>query len=132
VFGRSAGCDNADPSLINLVAQEAVRAHVPAKVLAATVAVESGCNAMAISKAGAVGLTQVVPKVHKANFDFVNKYNLLNPKDNIHVGAAILAGYIGQYGLANGVHHYNGMGTGCDYCDAMYSNKILTLAGGVR
>jgi soluble lytic murein transglycosylase-like protein len=128
VFGRSTGCDNADPALVNLVAQEAVRAGVPPKVLAAIVAVESKCNPMAISKAGAVGLTQVVPRVHKGTFDFT-KVNLLNPQDNVHTGAHILASYIKAYGLESGVHHYNGMGTGCDYCDDMYSSKVLLLAG---
>lgn len=129
VFGRSTGCQNADPALIELVAREAVNTGLPPKVLAATVAVESQCNPIAISNRGAVGLTQVVPRVWKDSFDFA-RVNLLNPRDNVHVGARIMAGLVRDHGLARGVQLYNGAGVGCSTCDGDYSSKVLVLAGG--
>lgn len=129
VFGRSPGCTNADPELINTVAKEAVRAGLPPKVLAATVAVESQCNQFAVSSRGALGLTQVMPRIWKDRFDF-EKVNLLNPHDNIRTGAVIMAGLVKEHGLSRGVQLYNGAGVGCPTCDGGYSEKVLTLAGG--
>lgn len=129
VFGRSKGCDNATPELINLVATEAMDAGVPPKILAATVATESQCTPLAVSNRGALGLTQVMPRIWGKQFDFMERYNLLNPRDNVHVGARIMADLIRQHGLARGVQLYNGAGVGCETCDAGYSSTIIRLAG---
>lgn len=129
VFGRAKGCENADPELINLVAKEAVNAGLRPKILAATIAVESQCTQYAISSRGAIGFTQVMPRVWRTRFDFADEYNLLNARDNIHVGATIMAGLIREYGLVNGVQRYNGLGVGCDTCDAGYSSHVLALVG---
>lgn len=128
VFGRSTGCSEADPKLIDAVASEAVKADISPRVLAATVAIESACNQYATSPKGAIGLLQVTPKTWKGTYDLEKQYNLLNQSDNLHVGTLILAGYIKQYGVPNGLHHYNGMGQGCDTCDSGYADKILALA----
>lgn len=129
VFGRSPGCAEADSKLITDVATEALRTGIDPRVLAATVAVESSCNQYATSNKGAIGLMQVTPRTWKGTYDFDRKFNLLNAEDNIHVGAAILAGYLKQYGVPSGLHHYNGMGVSCDVCDAGYADKIIALAG---
>lgn len=128
VFGRTNGCAEADSKLITLVAQEALKAGVDPRVLAATIAVESGCNQFATSTRGAIGLTQIRPTVWKGQFDFEHTYNLLNEQDNIHVGAAILGGLIKQFGTVNGLRRYNGLGVDCETCDAGYPDKITTLA----
>lgn len=128
VFGRSQGCENVDPQVISDVATEAVNDELDPRVLAATMAVESACDPLAVSKSGAVGWLQVMPKVWKTKFDF-SKVNLFNPNDNLHVGAMILKGFIKQYGLQAGVRHYNGMGTASDAYDGAYVPKILALAG---
>lgn len=128
VFGRSIGCADADPELINLVAREAINNGLPPKVLAATIAVESQCTPLAVSSKGALGLTQVMARTWNSKFDF-SKVNLLNPTDNVHVGAVIMAGLVHDHGLARGVQLYNGAGVGCDTCDGGYSNKVLALAG---
>jgi soluble lytic murein transglycosylase-like protein len=127
VFGRAKGCAHAKPELIKLVAREAVSAGVPANVLAATVAVESECYPLAVSSRGALGLTQVMPKVWSDSFDFTQKFNLFNPSDNVYVGARIMATLIRQHGLTRGVQLYNGAGVGCPTCDAGYSSTILRL-----
>lgn len=129
VFGRAPGCAEADSKLIGDVAKEALRVGLDARILAATVAVESSCNQYATSSKGAIGLMQVVPRTWKSAYDFEHKYNLLNAEDNIQVGAAILAGYIKSYGVPSGLHHYNGLGISCDVCDSGYADKIVALAG---
>jgi len=129
VFGRSAGCAEADPKLIDTVASEALKADMDPRLLAATVAVESACDPMAVSKRGAIGFTQIMPKIWKDKFDFANTVNLFNPNDNLHAGATILSGLIKQYGVAAGVRRYQGIGVDCTSCDDNYVPKILALAG---
>jgi hypothetical protein len=127
VFGRSQGCRNADPALINIVASEAVAAGVPPKILAAVIAVESQCSSIAVSSKCAIGLCQVMPRVWNSQFDFT-KVNLFNPRENIHVGASILSPLIRDYGLVRGIQLYNGAGVGCKSCDSGYASKVLALA----
>lgn len=129
VFGRAPGCAEADAKLIGNVATEALRTGIDPRILAATVAVESSCDAMAVSRRGAIGLTQIMPKIWKGQFDFEHTINLFNPNDNLHAGATIESGLIKQYGLAEGIRHYNGTGTDCADCDSNYVPKILALAG---
>lgn len=129
VFGRSPGCAEADAALIGKVATEALRTGLDSRILAATVAVESSCDSMAVSRRGAIGLTQIMPKIWKGQFDFEHTINLFNPNDNLHAGATIESGLIKQYGLAEGIRHYNGTGTDCADCDSNYVPKILALAG---
>lgn len=129
VFGRAPGCAEADAKLIGDVATEALRTGIDPRILAAAVAVESSCDSMAVSRRGAIGLTQVMPKIWKGSFDFEHTVNLFNPNDNLHAGATILSGLVKQYGLAEGIRHYQGTGTDCDTCDNNYVPKILALAG---
>ena len=129
VFGRAPGCAEADAALIGKVATEALRTGIDPRILAATVAVESSCDSMAVSRRGAVGLTQIMPRIWKGSFDFERAINLFNPTDNLHAGATILSGLIKQYGLSDGIHRYNGTGTDCADCDSNYVPKILVLAG---
>ena len=129
VFGRSTGCAEADPKLIVTVADEAVKAEVDPRVLAATIAVESACSSFAVSSHGSIGLMQVHPKTWRSKYDFEHQYNLLNTQDNLHVGTLILASLIKQWGLVDGLRHYNGMDTASDAYDADYSAKIRQLAG---
>jgi soluble lytic murein transglycosylase-like protein len=129
VFGRAPGCSDAGPEVINAVAFAAVKAGIEPKVFAALVAVESGCNQYAISPRGAIGYTQVMPRVWKESYDFADRYNLLNQQDNLHVGATIAADLIYKHGVYEGLHRYNGLGDGCSTCDAGYTGKIIALSG---
>ena len=128
VFGRAPGCADADSKLITDIATEAINDNLDPRILAATVAVESACDPFAVSPRGAIGLTQVVPRVWKAKFDFTH-VNLLNPAENLHAGATILSDLIKQYGVAGGVRRYQGTGVACPSCDDSYVPKILALAG---
>jgi len=128
VFGRVKGCEDASPELIGQVAQAAFQANQDPKIIAATVAVESSCNSLAVSNRGALGLMQVMPKTWKSQFDF-SRENLLNPRDNLRVGTKILTDLINQYGVRDGVRRYQGLGVDCESCDGHYVEKILKTAG---
>lgn len=130
VFGRDLGCKDANQSLGRLAAEAAVDFGVDPKLVAATIAVESSCNPFATSSKGAIGLMQVHTPTWRKTFDFQNKVNLLNERDNIQTGTNILASYIKKYGKEGGVLHYQGTGTGCTTCDGAYVSKILRLATG--
>jgi hypothetical protein len=126
VFGRSTGCRSVNVDFIDDVNEAAIRAGVDPGLYASTVATESNCNPLAVSKAGAIGLSQVVPSFHK-EYDF-SRINLFNRKDSLRVGAEILAKDISQYGEESGVTHYQGMGVHCSTCDDHYTDKVLALA----
>lgn len=128
VFGRAPGCAEAEPKLITAVAVEALNDGLDPRILAATLAVESGCDPMAISHSGAIGLTQINVKVWKSKFDFT-RVNLFNPDENLHVGATILSDLIKQYGTINGLRRYNGLDTQSPAYDSGYVSRIITLAG---
>jgi soluble lytic murein transglycosylase-like protein len=129
VFGRSPGCADADSDLIEATAKAAVNANLDPSILAATVATESGCNPYAVSSRGAVGLTQIMPRIWASKFDFSHDVNLFNQSDSLRTGAAIMADSINHYGVQAGIQRYNGVGVGCDTCDGGYATRILALAG---
>lgn len=129
VFGRSHGCQDADLDFILDVSNAAVKVGLDPRLFASTIATESSCNQFATSSRGAIGLTQVVPMSHKTDYDF-SQINLLNRKDNLRVGAEILAGNVRQWGTASGVTHYQGMAIGCNTCDDQYTSKVLKLTDG--
>jgi Transglycosylase SLT domain len=130
VFGRDSGCKDADPELGRLVAETAVDEGIKPSIVAATVAIESKCNPFATSSRGAIGLMQVMPTIWKESYDFQNKVNLLNPRDNVRTGAHILASYIKSYGESDGIVHYQGTGSGCLTCNDSYASMVLKLATG--
>jgi len=130
VFGRDSGCKDASPDLGRLVAEAAIDEQVDPKLVAAVVSVESKCNPFATSSRGAIGLMQIMPGTWKGSYDFENKINLLNEKDNIRTGTHILAGYIKSYGNQDGIVHYQGTGAGCLTCDDQYASKVIKLADG--
>ncbi len=121
VFGR-AGCG--DYALAEKVARYAAREGVPARVLAAVIAVESHCNPLAVSNKGALGLTQVRVSTWRAEYDFA-RVNLLDPDTSVRVGAEILGREIRAHGLRDGVRRYNGSGPDAE----AYTERVLALAG---
>src|ERR1017187_6346511 len=106
VYGR-AGCG--DQELAEMTARKAVSSGLPARLIAAMAASESTCNPMAVSNRGAVGLTQIVPKIWGKEFDFT-KINLLNPEQNMEVSTVIMSKLVKQYGIKGGLIHYYGVG----------------------
>ena len=129
VFGRVPACAFADDELVEITAKAAIESSLDPSIAAATVASESGCNPWAVSSRGAVGMMQVMPKIWSDHFDFAGSVNLFNPEDNIRTGSKILASLVQQYGTSEALRRYNGLGIGCNTCDAGYVNHILLLAG---
>lgn len=70
-FGRASwtACADADPELVQLTAAAAIHASLDPSIAAATVAVESSCNVLALS-GKAVGLMQIKPDAWKDKYDF--------------------------------------------------------------
>ena len=115
VYGKF-GCGDAE--LAEMTARTAEKVGVSAALLAAKVATESSCRTLAVSKAGAIGLSQVMPSVWSCStprsvkepcWDF-SRVNLLNGSENLEVGATILAFYIHEYGTEEGLRRYRGIG----------------------
>jgi len=82
--------------------------------------VESHFNPNAVSRAGAVGLTQVMPRTASGN----KCGNLKDPKQNIECGARVLAKFLKRYdgNLLYGLSAYNG-----GYRTATRANKSAEL-----
>jgi soluble lytic murein transglycosylase-like protein len=102
----------------SLAGQAAVDAGIQPQVVAGVIVVESSCNALAVSPAGAVGLMQVNPRVWKHS-----RRELQDPNANIRIGTKILVDYVKPHGLREGLHRYNGLGD-----DGTYGEHVLYAA----
>jgi soluble lytic murein transglycosylase-like protein len=81
-------------------------------LLLAVISIESGFNPLAESRVGAVGLMQIMPKVHANKFKALGGEKLaLDPWINMQVGAQILREYIDRFGSETaGLRAYVGVG----------------------
>ena len=122
VYGR-AGCG--DVQLAELTARSSAKTGLPANVIAAVIAVESACNPLAVSRDGGVGLTQIEVKLWAPRYNNFRDKNLLKQEDSMEVGTEILAENVREFGLHQGIRHYNGFG---DDAEA-YAIKVMALAG---
>lgn len=101
------------------------RKGIAPRILAAQIVVESSCRPTVVSKAGAVGLMQVMPSVWKK----YSQVELLNPVRNMDIGSDILVQYVHQTGsYREGLRRYHGVTEGSDQAD-IYADKVLSLAG---
>jgi soluble lytic murein transglycosylase-like protein len=108
------------------VGHYAVDSGLPARLVAAQVIVESGGHPLAVSKAGAVGLLQVMPKIWN-----ISPEALKDPDTNLRVGTAILAHHIRAYGTREGLRHYFGKSEG-SHASELYADRVLSVAGEIR
>jgi soluble lytic murein transglycosylase-like protein len=104
-------------------AQYAVMYNAPVKLATAMVIVESSCNPYAISKAGAVGLTQVMPKLYH-----VSRKSYFDRDANLKIGIRILAELIHRYGVEEGTAYYFGVTPGSD-AGWDYAYRVMRVAG---
>jgi soluble lytic murein transglycosylase-like protein len=111
------GCD---ASLSELTVDAAGR--FDPMVLAAMVVVESKCNPEAISRKGAIGLTQIMP----FNVPPHEICRLLEPEYSIKTGASIITDLTGRHGLRRGLALYNGQGLEAE----RYADFVLAVARG--
>lgn len=89
-------------------------------ILNALIVVESSANNRAISSQGALGLTQIMPGVW--NYDYET---LINPYQNIEIGASILKSYVERHGLQGGLSAYN---SGRKDAALEYAHKVKQIA----
>lgn len=128
VFGRSSECTNEDLSFIEKVSKIALDNGLNPGILASVIVTESGCDRLAVSPKGAIGLMQIMPKVWKNRFDF-QKINLFNEDDNLKTGAKILSDLTRKSGITEALREYEGLGVDCWFCNLDYSNNVLKGSG---
>ncbi len=90
------------------------------ELLTALIVVESSANHIAVSKKGAIGLTQVMPRIWQCN-----KKDLFNPYKNIEVGSDILKYYIDKHGIKGGLSSYN---SGKKNRSLRYAHYVIKVA----
>jgi soluble lytic murein transglycosylase-like protein len=84
--------------LIAAAYREGQRVGLDPLLIVAVIAVESRFNPIAESDAGAQGLMQVIPGYHKDRMEAAGVDSVLDPQDNIRLGAQILKEYIRRGG----------------------------------
>lgn len=110
----------------------AVQYQLDANLVAAMILQESGGDAQAYSKSGAVGLMQVMPRDGLAsNFMCQNgpcfskrpsTNELYDPDFNVRFGCEMLSGMIYRYGnIRDALKAYGPVGIGYDYADIILS-----------
>src|ERR1700682_1214758 len=98
---RTASGDRYDSMLLakagqydSIIEKAAISAAVEPNLLRAVIVVESGFNARAVSKRGAMGLMQLMPAT-ATRFGASNPYD---PRENVHAGARYLKFLIDRFG----------------------------------
>ena len=95
--------------LVAAAYREGQRVGLDPLLIVAVIAVESRFNPIAESDAGAQGLMQVIPGYHKDRMEAAGVDSMLDPHDNIRLGAQILKEYIRRGGNeVAGLQIYNG------------------------
>jgi soluble lytic murein transglycosylase-like protein len=85
--------------LVAATFETAPRFRLDPYLILAVISVESGFNPVAESTVGAIGLMQIMPKVHAEKLkDFGGVDRAADPWVNLQVGASILREYIDRYG----------------------------------
>lgn len=101
-------------------------------LLLAVISIESGFNPFAESNVGALGLMQIMPKVHADKFkQFGGVKQALDPWVNMQVGAQILREYIDRFGSEHvALRAYVGASseTPSDYPDRVRRERDRILA----
>ena len=109
--------------LVAAAYREGQRVGLDPLLIVAVIAVESRFNPIAESDAGAQGLMQVIPGYHKDRMEAAGVDSVLDPHDNIRLGAQILKEYIRRGGTeVAGLQIYNG--AAADASNA-YAVKVL-------
>ena len=114
---------DATRGLVAAAYREGLRIGVDPLLIIAVIAVESRFNPIAESNMGAQGLMQVIPAYHKSHLEAAGVDSVLDPHDNIRLGARILKEYIRRGGTeVAGLQLYNGS---ADDATTAYAVKVL-------
>ena len=92
----------------NLIREAATRFGIPEVWIREVMRMESGGNSLALSRAGAMGLMQVIPSTYaKLRWEHGLGPDPWNPRDNILAGAAYIREMYDQYGFPGFLAAYN-------------------------
>ena len=104
--------------IVSAVYQASGDSHIPASLILAVIATESGFNPRARSTAGASGLMQILPRCHADLIARLKPHqDLFEPEPNIDIGTHILKRYLDDAGgditlalqrYSGGTHGYQG------------------------
>ena len=110
--------------LVHTAIQEGRATKVDPVLILAVTSVESGFNPLAESVFGAQGLMQIIPRFHQDKIDSSRgAVALLEPAENIRVGARILREYMRNNGaLEAALQQYGGVS---DASDMTYAAKVM-------
>jgi hypothetical protein len=110
--------------LVRTAIQEGRATKVDPVLILAVTSVESGFNPFAESGFGAQGLMQIIPRFHQDKIDSSRgAVPLLEPAENIRVGARILREYMRNNGaLEAALQQYGGVS---DASDMNYAAKVM-------
>ena len=106
-------------ALLELIHREAKRAEVSPELVLAIINVESNFNRFAVSRAGALGLMQIMPFWLKLSGQ--PHGNLFHETTNLRLGCTILKYYLDKsHGdIREALQRYNGATVGIDYSDSV-------------
>ena len=128
LFSRYTTAESAE-YLAKMVILYSAKYGVSSVILAGMICQESSCNPMAVSSAGAVGLTQVIWKYWKPflvkNKIAMKELDLFKPEVSIEAGAAILRFLLQKYNydLEKAMQHYSGSAK--RYLDKVIGRVVL-------
>ena len=95
-----------DPEIAKIIAEHTEKASVkyglPIPLILSVMRKESNFNPLAVSKAGAVGLMQVMPNIHTKRYEGRNLYHI---STNVDVGCQILREYLDTEGTLDKMFH---------------------------
>jgi soluble lytic murein transglycosylase-like protein len=112
--------------LVEMSYQTAANYRLDPFLLLAVISVESGFNPYAESPVGAIGLMQIMPKIHEEKFKpFGGVSQALDPWVNMQVGAQILREYLDRFGTeTDALRAYVGVGP---TRETEYPNRIARI-----
>lgn len=113
--------------LVQTAIREGHETKVDPVLILAVTSIESGFNPLAESVFGAQGLMQIIPRFHQDKIDASRgAVALLEPSENIRVGARILKEYLRINGdLEAALQQYGGVS---DASDLAYAAKVMNEA----
>lgn len=111
--------------LVRTAIQEGHSTKVDPVLILAVTSIESGFNPLAESVFGAQGLMQIIPRFHQDKIDASRgAVALLEPTENIRVGARILREYMrNSGGLETALQQYGGVS---DASNMTYALKVMS------
>ncbi len=108
-------------NIVREAIRSATRHQLDPELILALIAVESTFKERAVSRVGARGLMQVMPRFHPDTIKEIGgSHQLFNPAKNIHAGATVLVTYLNAHSgnLRRALLKYNGsLGTRSSYAD---------------